>query len=193
MPTTRTAGCAMLIGASLVARTAAGEDAPQVAEHRLELIGGIGVSLSTDSSRDGTGEGGYAEAEYVFRPNSVFTPRLYAGLLVTVPQHDSCHTATPCDVESQIGFAGAKLRVMAPIPWFGPYLELGLGLSAGNLRTLDGPIDETSSGLVFHIPVAIGVALGQRNQYDIGFSYLIHPGPKQTDGAIAFGFGFAVP
>src|SRR5262249_15783710 len=145
------------------------------------------------TSRDGMGEGGFAEAEYVFRPNSVFTPRLYAGLLMTFPQHDSCHTATPCDVESQIGFAGAKLRVMAPIPWFGPYLGLGLGLSAGNLRTLDGPVDETSSGLVFHVPVAIGVALGQRNQYDIAFSYLVHPGPKQTDGAIAFGFGFAVP
>lgn len=196
----RVSACVTLAVVSLIARTAVAEDGPVIAEHRLELIGGLGLTFTSDSSRDrsgdgaqdGRGEGGFAEVEYVFRPGSVFSPRLYGGLLVTFPQHDSCHIQPACDVEAQIGFMGAKLRVMAPIPWFGPYIELGLGLSAGEMRTLDGPIDETSSGVVPHIPVALGIALGRRNQYDFAFSYLFHPGPRQVGGAVAFGFGFPI-
>lgn len=189
--------CVTLATASLIARTAVAQDGPIIPAHRLELIGGLGVTFSSDSSRDssardGQGEGGFAEVEYVFRPDSVFSPRLYAGVLLTFPQHDSCETPTACDVESQIGFLGAKLRIMAPIPWFGPYIELGLGLSAGEMRTLDGLIDEKESGVVPHIPFALGIALGERHQYDLAFSYLVHPGPKQTGGAVAFGVGFPI-
>jgi len=165
-----------------------------MAERRVEFVAGLGFSFSSDTSHNGSGDGGFAQAEYVFRPDSAVSPRLYAGALVTFPQRDSCGTPSMCDVESQIGFAGAKVRLMAPIPWVGPYLEIGFGASVGRFRTLDGPtIDESASGVVLHIPWALGLAFGRHHEYDIAFSYLYHWEPKQTGAAFAFGFGFASP
>src|ERR1043166_6694698 len=157
MPIARVPACVALLVALLVARTAAGDEAPAMAEHRVEFVAGLGISASNDTSRNGSGEGGFAEAEYVFRPGSAVTPRFYAGLLMTFPRRATCGAPAMCDVESQIGFAGAKVRLMAPIPWVGPYLEIGFGASVGRFRTLDGPmIDESASGVVLHIPWALG-------------------------------------
>jgi hypothetical protein len=186
--------CATLLIGLLVARSAAGDDEPVLPEHRLEILAGLGISIAGGSAYKGTGEGGFAEAEYVFRPHSAVSPRLYGGVLITFPNRNSCATPEFCDVESQIAFLGAKVRLMAPIPYVGPYLELGLGASVGNLRTLDGSmLDETSRGVTFHVPVALGLALGRQHDYDIGFSYLFHLDIKNVGGAVAFGFGFAVP
>lgn len=186
--------CAVLLVAAFVARTAAGDDELAPAEHRVEILGGLGISLPGGSAYKGRGQGGFAQAEYVFRPYSAVSPRLYAGALVTFPERDSCGTPSLCDVEAQIAFLGAKLRLMAPIPYVGPYLELGLGMSVGNVRTLDGPmLDETSRGVTFHVPLAIGVAIGRHHEYDFAFSYLFHLDIQHVGGAVAFGFGFAVP
>jgi len=183
--------------AMLVASTAAAQEAP-ASKHELEVIGGLGISIPREKEgRDGDGRGGFVAAEYVFLPRHVFSLRLYAGAVVTLPNDSSCRSP-PCDTEAQIGFTGAKVRVMAPIPWVGPYLELGLGASVGYMRTYYtrpyyGTTDETLRGATFHIPFALGLALGRQHEFDVAFSYLFHPAQSQVVGAVAVGLKFAVP
>jgi hypothetical protein len=186
---------AALLLAAPLARSANAQEEPPVASHMLEVIGGLGFTFSNKSAPDnGRGNGGFAAAEYVFRPHRAVSPRLYAGALVTFADSNSCVTPSMCDVHANIFFAGGKLRLMAPIPWVGPFFELGFGLSVGYLRTLDGlTVNEESRGVAYHIPFAIGLAIGPDHQYDIAFSYLFHPDQKQYGGAFAFGLGFALP
>jgi len=182
-----------LLVLGFLVRPAAAEDASASDGHRVDIFVGLGISFPSDSTRTGDGKGAFLEGAYVFWPHSAVTPRLYGGLLATTPDRKTC-SAVPCDVEAQIAFAGAKVRVMAPIPWVAPYLELGLGVSAGHLRTLDGTMIDTKTwGLTWHYPIALGVAFGVRHQYDVSFSYLFHPEEQQVEGAFAIGFGFAVP
>ena len=182
----------ILVAAPLTARIARA-DQLEPPGRMLEVVGGLGYTFAQEKDHaDGMGTGGFLEAEYVFRPSHVFSPRLYAGALVTFPDDKSCG-GDPCDVESKIVFAGAKARIMAPIPYVGPFFELGLGVSAGYLRTLARlDVDERTSGVAIHIPFAIGLALGRRHQYDLEFSYLFHVAERQTGGAVAFGLGFPV-
>ena len=175
----------------LIARPVAADDGDPAAGHRIDVAAGLGFSSPRDDTLKGGGDGGFLGADYVFLPGSAVTPRVYGGLLLTFPERDRCAS---CDIEAQIAFAGVKLRAMAPIPWVGPYLEFGLGLSAGYMRTLEGDaVDKTMRGLSWHVPVAVGLALGQRHQYDIAFSYLFHPEQEQISGAVAIGVGFAIP
>jgi hypothetical protein len=98
---------------------------------------------------------------------------------------------TPCDVSGRIGFFGAKFRLMVPLPYIGPFMELGVGASVGRLTTRVGPtLDVSRRGLMYHVPWAIGLALGARYQFELSFQYLEHPEEKQTNGAFAFGVSF---
>lgn len=170
----------------------ASADEPAPPGHVLQAVGGLGYSFSLDEGYDGRGSGGFLEAEYVFRPFRVFTPRLYAGGLLTFPEERSCGSDS-CDVQSKIFFAGAKLRIMAPIPYVGPFFEFGLGASFGYLRTLDRGVDETARGATIHVPFAIGLAVGPRHEFDLAFSYLVHPKERQVGGGVVFGIGFSLP
>jgi hypothetical protein len=161
-------------------------------DHMVLFAVGLGYTFTEVVNHEGEGSGAFLEAEYVFRPTSFFTPRLYAGSLVTFPDEDSCGVE-PCDVKSQIFFLGAKARLMAPIPYIGPFIELGLGLSLGHLRTLDQDVDEEMSGATVHIPIAVGLALGRENNFSVSFSYLHHPSDSQLSGAVAVGMGFRIP
>src|SRR5262249_20066625 len=159
--------CTALVLAVPAVRIARADDEPLPRNHMLELVGGIGYTFSNKDMPNGSGDGGMLSAEYVFRPLTAISPRLYGGVLMTFPQGGSCVTPSLCDVESKLAFAGAKLRLMAPIPWVGPFLELGVGLSAGYMRTLDGAdIDEKTSGIAYHIPVSLGLAIGRNHEYD---------------------------
>jgi hypothetical protein len=184
---------ALLVGTPLAAADHADLEPPE--GHRLLVLAGIGLSQSAvPRDSKASGSGGFASVEYIYWPERWYTPRLYGGVLLTFADHDTCRAGTMCDVESQIVFTGAKMRLMAPIPWIGPFVELGLGVSAGYLRTLDGPdTDETTRGVALHIPLGFGVSVGERHQYDLCFSYLGHIAEKQGDGALAFGLGFALP
>lgn len=115
MPTARLVASLIPVLSFLVASTAAAEGESSPPEHQLEVIGGLGYSFSMKNGQEGRGSGGFAAAEYVFLPRHVFSPRLYAGAVVTVPTKNSCETPSRCDVEAQIAFVGAKVRVMAPI------------------------------------------------------------------------------
>ena len=77
-----------------------------------------------------------------------------------------------------------------PIPYVAPYLELGVGASIGG--TTRTPSTDEKAVIAYHIPVGIGLSLGEHHNWDIGFAYLFHPSEKRFDGAIALGVSFQV-
>jgi hypothetical protein len=135
-----------------------------------------------------------------------FTPRGYAGLLLTfddAADDDVCQeevsrpqrrtTVTEfCEVTAKIGFLGAKGRLGIPIPYVAPFLELGLGLSFGVLRTRTIVVDEETEGVAYHIPAAVGLMIGEHHEFEVALSFLYHPEQRQLGGAFAFGMMFAV-
>jgi len=73
---------------------------------------------------------------------------------------------------------------MAPIPWFGPFLGLGIGVSAGSLVTqVDGLANERLKGLTYHIPVSLGFAIGRNHAFEVALSALYHPAPRNAGGS----------
>jgi hypothetical protein len=189
---------AALVLASSLAAPAAG--AAQEAAARLpgaralKVAAGLGMVAASDQGGvpvEGTGDGLYAGAEYVLRPASWFSPRLYGGLLLTKPAADCGPGVQPCDVSASYAFGGAKARFLAPIPWVAPFLELGFGLSLGQFTTQSGPlVDVREVGLTYHWPFTLGVALGAHRQYELAFVYLFHPQQAQFSGGFAFGYQF---
>jgi hypothetical protein len=154
---------------------------------------GLGFTSTEAGGHEGQGSGGFLEGEYVYRPSIFFAPRVYAGGLVTFPDKDSCGVE-PCKVHSQIMLLGAKARLVAPIPYVAPFIEGGIGLSLGHLRTLDqSDIDEEMTGLTLHVPFALGLAMGRNHDLSVSFGYLIHPFFSQFSGALTVGMAFLTP
>ena len=160
----------------------------------VQVSAGLGVSFS-DSGRDGDGTGGGFLIEYVDEWAAWLGGRIYAGGFISGSNTFSCGVQ-PCAVSSQIGVAGAKIRVLAPIPYVGPFLELGAGVSGGSIETRIGAlgplptIDEQHSGLMLHVPVTLGLAFGARRQHDVSFKYFAHPGRDHVAGTVSVGIGF---
>jgi hypothetical protein len=173
----------LLAGAAHAA--AADDESPRA----VGLAAGLGFAFpDRQYGQDGRGTGAYAEAEYIFRLAHWFTPRLYAGVVLAPPESNCGAGVVPCDVSARIFFAGAKFRLMAPIPYVGPFIELGFGASAGRISTRNGQrVDVTGEGLMYHVPVALGLALGGRHQFEIALQYLVHPEQQQVSGAAALG------
>jgi hypothetical protein len=186
-----------MIGALLVVTALAAEPGDVDAEpaHRSAVKVSLGYGRSSGGAGgiDGKGEGGLFAAEYVWRLTSWFTPRAYVGALYTSAREDSCSIAIlPCEVTSHIGFAGVKARVLGPISsWIGPFVELGGGASAGTMKTLIGKVATVDrTGLFYHVAWGVGVAVGERYQYEFMLSSLEHPAQKQTDGGLVVSFQF---
>jgi hypothetical protein len=185
--------CTMLAPAAVAA---AEEDvAPWDRETPHRALGvsvGIGFAFPSSSSASGSGQGAFARAEYVFWPSSWFTPRLYSGIEVAPRQSNCSQGVTPCDVSAEFGFIGAKGRLLVPIPWIAPYLELGVGGAAGHFSTRSGyAVNRTFDGVTYEIPFALGIALGSRRQFEVAFEYLFHPAMEQFAGGV--GVGLRVP
>jgi len=137
----------------------------------------------------GSGHGPYAAGEYVLRPMSWFSPRLYGGLLITRAVSDCGPGVQPCDVSASYVFGGGKLRLLLPIPYLAPYFEFGVGFSLGRFSTRSGAlVDVRQVGLAYHVPITLGVALGERRQYELAFVYYFHPEQQQVSGAVAIGY-----
>lgn len=174
------------------------ERTPAQRERRFQVSGGPGVSVS-ENRGDGEGYGAGILIESVSRWTRWFSGRLYAGGFLSSPDRNSCSTGVqPCSVSSQIAVAGAKIRMLVPIPHAGPFLELGAGLSAGSIETRLGgigfspTIEESHSGLMAHVPLSVGIAFGAEHQHDISIDYFIHRGREHVVGILALGMGFTV-
>jgi len=154
----------------------------------------VGPGLAFPQRHDGqdvggTGSGVYAEGDYIFPPAfGLLSPRLYAGLLIAPPDANCGAGVEPCDVSARIFFAGAKLRLVRPPPYLGSFLEVGFGASAGRISTRSGgEVDVTSQGILFHVPLALGVMLSRRPDIEWSFQYLVHPGKKEFCGGMVLG------
>jgi hypothetical protein len=183
----------LIVGAILLGAGSARSDD---GVHVLGVSGGLGFSFPLDDSIrgqnvEGSGNGGWLEAEYVYRATEWITPRAYSGLTITVPANDCGPMVSPCDVSARIFFVGAKVRLLIPIPYVAPFVESGIGASAGSMTTRSGSlVNVTSDGLMFHIPVGVGLAIGSKHQYEVSFQYLFHPKQRQFNGALALGLSF---
>ena len=159
--------------------------AQAVKERSLDILIGFGLSAPYDDV-DVVGTGFYAQGEYVMTFNKWISLRPYAGLIL-VKTSDADFRDTFSRSDTQAFLIGGKGKLTIPIPWVAPYLELGLGASLGSFRTLTPFTDRDNSGLIYHIPFSVGLALGPQNNVDIAFIYYFHPTERQFAGAAAFG------
>lgn len=148
---------------------------------------GLGISAPYEDI-DIYGTGFYGKVEYVIGYNKWVGIRPYAGVLFTSAVENEDYPDS--GISSNIFFLGGKGRVAAPIPYIAPFLELGFGLSFGNLTT-DFPIVKYKSrGVIPHIPFTFGLALGKNHNVELAFTYLSHINAKQFGGAAALGLSF---
>jgi hypothetical protein len=187
-------GLGLVVVAPLCSDGLLAQSAPHV-----QVSGGMGFSFP-ESGGQPYGVGGGVLLEYFAGWTKWVDGRLYGGALVSGTRQDSCGSVPPCAVSSQVGIAGAKIRMMIPIPIMSPFLELGAGVSAGAIQTRYGYfesgapsasiVDEAHSGLMVHVPVTLGLAFGAHRQHDVSFDYFPHPGRDHVASMLSIGIGF---
>ena len=151
---------------------------------------GYGLSVPYDDV-DIDGDGFYIQGEYVKNLTNWISLRPYAGLILTKSDENSNEqNQQEFKVTSNAFLIGGKARVRIPIPWVAPYLESGVGLSFGSFETFTPFTNLENSGVLFHIPLSLGLEIGKRHNFDLGFTYYFHPSVEQFSGAFAFGVSF---
>ena len=157
---------------------------------RVQVTGGFGY-VAAEGDLPGIGTGGLGELQYSLP--SLDWLRFYAGGIWATRNRRSCGDDIKCDVSASLFFTGAKLRMTAPIPYARPFVDIGLGLSAGTLTVQSGPSHNNhTSGIMLHVPIAFGVQFGRQFVIDVGGLFMAHPGTNGNVGAmlaISAGFG----
>ncbi len=157
-------------------------------DHTINASIGLGIS-STFEDYDISGSGFYLQGEYVFGISSWLDLRPYLGFISTSKNNNSTDEALKeFEVTTKALLLGGKARVLAPIPWVAPYVEIGLGATLGNLRTFTPGTDIEKKGLSLHIPFTLGLAIGRKHNFELEFTYYISPSAEQFSGAAAIGF-----
>ncbi len=157
-------------------------------QRSINISIGYGITSPYDET-DVEGSGFYAQGEYIFHLKNWVDIRPYAGLIITNdPSNDIYETS------SKAFLLGGKGRITAPMPfpWIAPYFELGIGTSIGEFRTYTPLTDLSQQGVILHIPFSIGVEIGSKRKFDLGFTYYYQPAVEQFSGAIAFGVSFPI-
>jgi len=152
---------------------------------------GLGISVADYQNEDIGGSGFYVQAEYVHAIASWLGIRPYAGLILTSPDKTVNQGNKPNYTATSKAFlVGGKARFCAPIPYVAPYFETGLGVSIGAFETYTPVTHIKKNGVIPHIPVAIGLAIGKKHSVEVAFTYYLHPSIDQFSGAAALGFTF---
>lgn len=156
------------------------------------INGGVGFAVSGPYDDLEIGSSGfYLQGEYVWALKSWFGLRPYAGFITTSPDDDlTSKSFTGYQASSKAVLLGCKTRIAAPIPWFAPFIELGVGASIGSFITHTPFENKSSKGLIHHIPVTLGLALGPKHNVELAFSYYGHPTVRQFSGATAIVLSF---
>jgi hypothetical protein len=131
--------------------------------------------------------------EYWAEPYSWLQLRGYLGYLGTSTDQEHCQLVGGCDVSEDIGFVGGKLRLLAPIPFVAPFIELGLGLSFGTIHATDVGVDRTTNGATYDLPFGFGLSLGPKQNVDVGISYLFHLDARAFGGTLSIGLTLPAP
>ncbi|HZX65890.1 MAG TPA: hypothetical protein VFE76_10875 [Myxococcales bacterium] len=163
-------------------------------DQALGLTTGFAVAVPDSNARQsGYGAGIMLMAEYVKWPGKWLSPRGYTGAVFTSPAPSCDEGVSPCDIRANLFFLGAKLRLLLPIPYVGPFLELGVGASAGHMAArIDQSLSFDTSGVFFDLPFAFGLALGAEHRFQLSFQFLFHPGESMGTGALSIGYDFSI-
>jgi hypothetical protein len=152
---------------------------------------GIGFTASNEAI-DVISSGFYMEGEYVFALKSWIGIRPYAGIILTSKEINADDIPSDFYVKANAFLFGTKVRIAAPIPWVAPYLEMGMGGSIGSFKTYTPGYQLEKNGLLFHVPVSLGLAIGRHNEFEIAFKYYYHSSMEQFSGAAAIGLSFPI-
>ncbi len=153
----------------------------------IEASIGLGYT-QVDENISMYGDGFYLQGEYVLKVYSWFELRPYAGIIFAKAESEKTAPNDPVYKSVTNAFLiGGKTRLKAPIPYFAPYFEIGIGASLGSFEVYTPLRNIEKEGIILHIPFSIGVALGRKNNIDIEFTYYNHSSIKQYAGAFAVG------
>lgn len=136
------------------------------------------------------GFGFYTQGEYIIGLTRWFSVRPYAGAIFTSTDDDKIKNPQGYKVETNAFLLGTKVRLCAPIPWVAPFIETGIGASIGSFKTYTNYVNEKKSGVFAHIPIGLGLALGRKNNIEIGVSFYSNLSTKQSFGGFAAGYSF---
>jgi hypothetical protein len=155
----------------------------------------IGIGFSgADGRHDTTAANGlYLAAEYWAKLYPWLNLRTYLGALGTGTNQTYCHTTGDCDVSQDVALVGAKVRLVAPIPWIAPFFEAGLGLSIGVIHATDLDVDRVTEGVAYHVPFGFGLSIGPKHNVDLAFDYMILPGARAVAGGLVAGLTLPAP
>ncbi|MEM6718014.1 MAG: outer membrane beta-barrel protein [Bacteroidota bacterium] len=180
----------LLISSMLMLTTVHVTFAQTTKKQAIKAAVGFGYSIPYDDV-DVSGEGFFAQGEYVYEFYNWLDVRPYAGVIfATSKEEDNEPREAGFRSDANAFFLGGKARVTAPIPWVAPYLEIGIGVSFGKLETITDTTNIEESGVSYHIPFSVGLELGPKRNFDVSFTYLFHPSAEQFVGAAAIGFTF---
>ncbi|UPQ79016.1 hypothetical protein M0M57_15525 [Flavobacterium azooxidireducens] len=161
-----------------------------IKEKSIEASIGIGYNSPNDDV-DMNGSGFFLQGEYILKIASWIDVRPYAGLILVESESEPIEPNNIVYKTTSNAFLiGGKTRINAPIPYFSPYFEIGIGASIGSFETFTPFTNIKKEGIAMHIPLSIGVALGRKHNFDLGFTYYSHPNLKQVCGAAAIGITF---
>ena len=162
-----------------------------IKEKSLSVQIGYGLSAPFNSVTDVVDDGFFAQTELVLSAANWIEFRPYAAFILTSSNgEDLNNNPTTERAETTAVLLGGKARVRAPIKWVAPYLELGLGASIGKFETFTAFDNIAKNGIIYHIPLAIGLELGPNNTIDLGLAYFLQPTVEQFAGAFALGVSF---
>ncbi|MCV9932656.1 hypothetical protein OIU80_10210 [Flavobacterium sp. LS1R47] len=139
---------------------------------------------------DGTGF--FTQGEYIIGVTKWFSVRPYAGVIFTSTSKDAIKNPQGYKVETNAFLLGTKVRLCAPIPWVAPFIETGIGASIGSFKTYTNYVNEKKSGVIAHIPISIGLALGPKNNIEIGVTFYGNLSGEQAFGAFTAGYTFPI-
>jgi hypothetical protein len=158
--------------------------------HQVHISAGLGISDTTDDVQTDA-SGFYAQVEYVYAPASWLGIRPYAGVLFSSGESDK-EAVSPWRLKTNTALLGVKARLVAPIPYVAPFIESGIGMSVGNFATYTEYTAIKKNGVLYHVPISLGLAIGRNHNYEVKFSYYVQPTVHQFLGAAALGFSFPV-
>ena len=162
-------------------------EAQFIKEKSISAQIGYGLSVSSNSLIDTTDDGFFLQGELVLKVASWLELRPYAGLIYTTSNESDPLNEV---ATSKALLLGGRTRLRAPIPWVAPYTEIGIGTSIGKFETFTAFDDIEKSGFIYHIPWSLGLELGRKNNFDLGFTYYFQPTVEQYAGAFAIGVTF---
>lgn len=155
----------------------------------------IGFGSSTSNYEEENPEiidgfGFYTQGEYIIGIRKWFSVRPYAGAIFTSTDEDKIKNPQGYKVETNAFFLGTKVRICAPIPWVAPFVETGIGASIGSFETYTNYVNEKKNGVIAHIPIGFGLALGPKNNIEIGVSFHGNLSTQQSFGGFTAGYSF---